>query len=261
MQRKTIIKIMIILVIVSLIIITSTNTFAGVTPSDIKGDELSLDLGFINNVTNLIRTIGAFIAVGALMVIGIQYVTGSIEEKANYKKSMMPYVIGCFVLFGASLIVPKITEIFTKMGEDTENIGNSILGLIQMIGTIVSVGALMILGIKYMMGSTEQRASYKKSMLPYIIGAVLIFGAVNITSAIYNFTTSSVTIYTSEDGTKDAQSYINSLSGLSNEKQKENIEKQITSIRTTRDKYEENSDEYKYYESYRQKLYEWLEGY
>ena len=44
----------------------------------------------------------------------------------------------------------------------------------------------MILGIKYMLGSLEERASYKRSMLPYIVGAVLLFGGVNITSALYS---------------------------------------------------------------------------
>ena len=42
----------------------------------------------------------------------------------------------------------------------------------------------MILGIKYMMGSLEQRAGYKKSMLPLLIGAILLFSAVNLTAFI-----------------------------------------------------------------------------
>ena len=63
---------------------------------------------------------------------------------------------------------------------------NQVLGIIQVIGTFIAVGTLMILGIKYMVGSAEERASYKKSMLPYIIGSVLIFSAVNITSVVYD---------------------------------------------------------------------------
>ena len=44
----------------------------------------------------------------------------------------------------------------------------------------------MVIGIKYMMGSLEERASYKKSMLPYVIGAIMLFAAVNLTAFIYN---------------------------------------------------------------------------
>ena len=40
----------------------------------------------------------------------------------------------------------------------------------------------MVIGIKYMMGSAEEKAEYKKTMLPYLIGAIILFAAVNIAS-------------------------------------------------------------------------------
>ncbi len=64
------------------------------------------------------------------------------------------------------------------------NIGNQILGIIRIFGTIIAVGVLMVLGIKYMMGSAEEKAEYKKTMLPYVIGAVILFAAVNIANAV-----------------------------------------------------------------------------
>lgn len=66
--------------------------------------------------------------------------------------------------------------------ESVTNIGNNILGIIQVIGTVVAVGVLMVLGIKYMMGSAEEKAEYKKTMIPYLIGAILLFAAVNLAS-------------------------------------------------------------------------------
>ena len=46
---------------------------------------------------------------------------------------------------------------------------------------------LIVLGIKYMMGSAEERAEYKKTLFPYFIGAVLIFAAVNLAQVIYSW--------------------------------------------------------------------------
>ena len=43
----------------------------------------------------------------------------------------------------------------------------------------------MVIGIKYMMGSAEEKAEYKKTMIPYLIGAVLLFAAVNLATYIY----------------------------------------------------------------------------
>lgn len=189
MKKNIIKKALVMLAIITIIVISSGNINA-ITPDQITGSETEIEeLKFIDNVTDLVRTVGSFIAVGALMVIGIRYMMGSTEERASYKKSMMPYIIGCFILFGAANIAPQFKDLFSNMGNTTEDIGNKILGLIQVIGTFISVGGLMILGIRYMMGSTEERASYKKSMLPYIIGAVLLFAAVNITTIIYNVST------------------------------------------------------------------------
>lgn len=63
-----------------------------------------------------------------------------------------------------------------------------IIGYITGIGMAVSVITLVVLGIKYMVGSIEERAEYKKSMLPYLIGAFLVFAISTIVSVIMQFT-------------------------------------------------------------------------
>ena len=70
---------------------------------------------------------------------------------------------------------------------DLKTEGGKIVGIIQMIGTITSVGMITVLGIKYMLGSVEQKAEYKKTMIPYLIGTILIFGFSNITQIIYEW--------------------------------------------------------------------------
>ena len=63
---------------------------------------------------------------------------------------------------------------------------NSIIGVIVTVGVIISAITLCILGIKYMVGSVEERAEYKKTMIPYIIGAVLLFAASSVVGIIAN---------------------------------------------------------------------------
>ena len=71
-----------------------------------------------------------------------------------------------------------------------QNIGNQIVTIISTIGSIVSVIVLVVLGIKYMMGSAEEKAEYKKTLLPYIIGAAFVFAASTIATIVFNFTSS-----------------------------------------------------------------------
>lgn len=185
MKKKLLRKILIVIFTLLFITMIMPKSFAGITPDQIKGndDGTLMELDFLDDIADGIRYIGTFIAVGALMIIGIKYMTGSIEEKANYKKSMMPYIIGCVILFGASAIAPQIKELVgTEV--DSTSIGNQVLGIIRAVGSMFAIGVLMVLGIKYMLGSVEERASYKKSMLPYVAGMILLFASVNIASAI-----------------------------------------------------------------------------
>ena len=64
------------------------------------------------------------------------------------------------------------------------NIGNQIIGIITTVGVVVAVVILLVLGIKYMMGSASEKAEYKKTMIPYLVGAILIFGASAITKVV-----------------------------------------------------------------------------
>ena len=66
------------------------------------------------------------------------------------------------------------------------NKANTILGYIRDIGIVLSVVILIIIGIKYMLGSTEEKANYKETLLPYIIGAFLVFTGSLIPQLIYD---------------------------------------------------------------------------
>ena len=69
----------------------------------------------------------------------------------------------------------------------SQQIGGLIVGIVQTIGTIVAVVVVAVLGIKYMTGSTEEKAEYKKTMLPYLVGAIILFLGVTIVRVIYSF--------------------------------------------------------------------------
>ena len=64
----------------------------------------------------------------------------------------------------------------SKEDSEAATIIDKILSLITTIGTVISVLMLAILGVKYMLGSVEEKAEYKKDLVPYFIGAALLFG-------------------------------------------------------------------------------------
>lgn len=81
----------------------------------------------------------------------------------------------------------QVDGLFDVEAEGTENImtvGGNIVSIVTTIGIIVAVVVLLVLGIKYMMGSASEKAEYKKTMIPYLVGALLIFGASAIAKAV-----------------------------------------------------------------------------
>lgn len=80
-----------------------------------------------------------------------------------------------------------IDELFNQKAEGTDGLkttGGKIVDVITTVGIVVAVIVLLVLGIKYMMGSASEKAEYKKTMIPYLVGAVLIFGASAIAKAV-----------------------------------------------------------------------------
>lgn len=71
----------------------------------------------------------------------------------------------------------------TVTGSDAQKItekASLILSVITNIGIVLAVLIPAILGIKYMLGSVEEKAEYKKDLLPYFIGSILLFGICTI---------------------------------------------------------------------------------
>ena len=87
---------------------------------------------------------------------------------------------------------PSKNPDFWKPDEDNSSSGKielmvgDLLGYINAIGTVLSVIILVGLGIKYMIGSVEEKAEYQKTMLGYVIGVFLLFSATTLPSLIYN---------------------------------------------------------------------------
>ena len=71
--------------------------------------------------------------------------------------------------------------------DDITNFSASLINVISIVGSAAAIITLIVLGIKYMMGSAEEKAEYKKTMIPYIVGAVLIFAASTIAYVVYQF--------------------------------------------------------------------------
>lgn len=71
--------------------------------------------------------------------------------------------------------------------EKVQGVINTIIGLLQVAGTGIALITITMMGLKYIMASPGEKADVKKQVIPIIIGCILLFGAVTLMSAIYDF--------------------------------------------------------------------------
>lgn len=87
-----------------------TIKLAKVNPSDYRPNEITTGDAVkvtkkVGVILGAIRNFSVVTSVIVLMVIGFKYIIGSVEQKANYKAAMLPYVIGCVMaIAGTSLV-------------------------------------------------------------------------------------------------------------------------------------------------------------
>lgn len=109
-----------------------------------------------------------------------------------------------FILIAMMIVSIGTTTVFAeaiKGGTDPSNLkgqavtgtsnitklGNQLITIISTVGSVAAVIVLIVLGLKYMMGSAEEKAEYKKTLMPYVIGAALVFAASTIAGVLYSF--------------------------------------------------------------------------
>ena len=119
-------------------------------------------------------------------------------NKKKMEKVLSIIMIAIVIIFNVLTIVNGVDygqefEPSSVTGKDStmdtgsvQNLGQSVFAVVRVVGILISVIILVVLGIKYMMGSAEEKSEYKKTLLPYAIGAFLIFAAANISQILYN---------------------------------------------------------------------------
>ena len=122
MIKKCKLFILISLLLIIFIAVFNTNVMANpiedpnsFKPDPIRNEDANIIVGRANSIIGIIITIGVIISAVTLAVLGIKYMIGSVEERAEYKKSMIPYLIGAILLFATSTIVGIIANIVEDM--------------------------------------------------------------------------------------------------------------------------------------------------
>ena len=93
------------------------------------------------------------------------------------------------VVLGADAAIKNFSDGSGYQSNDIQgvaNIAQKVLTAIRNISIIVAVIMISVLGVKYMVGSVEEKAGYKKAFIPMIVGAILVVSAAQIATMLFS---------------------------------------------------------------------------
>lgn len=77
---------------------------------------------------------------------------------------------------GTDFITDTSDKISNTSTASIDTVKNKIWGSAKLILQVAAVSAVLFAGVRYMMASADQKADIKKSMVPLVIGAIIVFG-------------------------------------------------------------------------------------
>lgn len=117
------------------------------------------------------------IAKKIVMILVVLFITFSVFGQTVYASNIIQ---GADNFISAGQSSTKIDQ------NDIKNVSDIVYNILLALGVIISVIVGLILGIQFMTGSVEQKSKIKESLIPYIAGCVVIFGAFGIWKLVVN---------------------------------------------------------------------------
>ena len=114
----------IIIIIIITILFVSICTYVYADPVSAMDGLYSGGSSTINRasgkILGIVQAIGISVAVIMLAILSIKYFASSIDERAEVKKKLIPFVIGAFILFAASSLVGLVARTGAKINEEAQ---------------------------------------------------------------------------------------------------------------------------------------------
>ena len=120
-MKKRVFKRLVIIFLIIMLIFILTSNYKAFALTDVTSDSWADRIpqgnatpefdSKVKDITGIIRTCGIVISVISLSIIGIKYMVTSVEEKANYKQAMVPWLTGAVLVFAITFIPTILFEL------------------------------------------------------------------------------------------------------------------------------------------------------
>ena len=78
-------------------------------------------------ITSAVLWVGYAVALGMVVYIGIKYITGAADAKANMKSAVISYLIGALIVFSATTIAQIVVGLAVNNSSSSRGLANTIV--------------------------------------------------------------------------------------------------------------------------------------
>ena len=148
----------------------------------------------IDTFSDMVNVVGTTVFVAVTIFLGIKYMFGSFEAKADVKESLVNLLVACVFFFGWNSIWNILFQngqfVLTPLDSTSyESVVAKMFNTLTNLANFLAVGAVLYIGIRYIFAGATGKAELKAKSDQFIIGIVLSFcavGVLNLVSTIIN---------------------------------------------------------------------------
>ena len=159
---------------------SASTWFGGVGTNDNSTQAVEI----INEFVDMVNIIGTTVIVLATIFLGVKYIIGSVESKADVKESMITLLVACIFFFGwnaiSNILIPNGRLVFTSTTDESyTNLVGRVFNTGIFVLNIAAIAAIIFVGVRYIFSGASGKADLKGKSPYFIIGIILSFCSVS----------------------------------------------------------------------------------
>ena len=136
----------------------------------------------IDDLSTMLNILGTTVFVIVTIYLGIKYMFGTFETKADVKENLITLLVACVLFFGWTAIWNILFTggefVLTKGTSSYESVIAKVFNATTTTANFLAIGAVLYIGIRYIFAGANGKADLKAKSGQFIIGIILAFCAV-----------------------------------------------------------------------------------
>ncbi len=149
-----------------------------------KSDKITINP--LDPLIGILKVAGNAVIIIVTIFLGIKYMYGSVEGKVDVKEGLFTLFVAMLFFYGGTTVYDILVtgNKLTFIGGSAEATISNIYSTVIYFANFLAVGAIIYVGVKYLMSGAEGKAELKGKGVPFFIGMIMTFSTISFLNLI-----------------------------------------------------------------------------